>query len=150
MAKTNTSLVSLHKNNTKIRVSELGDVEIKYISFGDTKNFLKLLSDKKLSDKEFVQKLLFNQLIQPEMSLERFKELPDVGLLKIARDYVRNESHTFQYFKDTGNLYSDFRSALETYEKKQFERLENSFRPIIAEITKSKVYPFVYTQNRLV
>ncbi len=133
----NTSFINLHKNNTRLRVPKLGGVELKYVSFGDTKHFLKVLGDKEFNDKQFVQEILFNQLLQPKLTKKEFRQLPDGTLLRIARAFVQKEEHAFQYLQGTGDFFSDFRLALKTYEKKRLEQFTTTFKPLITDIQRS-------------
>ena len=110
--KTSTILLDLHKNNTKLKSHSLGSVEIKYISYGDTKNFSKILSNRKLTDEQFVQQILHNQLLKPKLTLKKIEQIPTSDLTVIAKAFVRNEKHTFQYLKKTGNFFHDFRIAI--------------------------------------
>lgn len=135
--KTNTTLLSLHKNNTRLSLSGLGDIELKYVSFGDTKNFLKILSNKELTDKQFVQQILHNQLLQPKLAFKEFEQISTPDLLTIARALVLNEKHTFQYLKDRGDFFSDFRLALKTYEKTKLKQFTTNFKPLITDIQKT-------------
>lgn len=136
MAK-NTVLLDLHRNNTRLRLHGLGDIELKYISFGDTKNFLKILGNKKLTDKQFAQRILHNQLLKPKLTLERFEQILTPDLLAIARAFSRNEKHTFQYLNETEDFLSDFRLALKTYEENRLKQFEVSFKPMIIDIQKT-------------
>ncbi|MDP2672403.1 MAG: hypothetical protein Q8O84_01165 [Nanoarchaeota archaeon] len=68
-------MLNLSKNNTSIKLNSLGGVEIKYVSYGDTEEIAKLLSQK-ISDKDFVLKVLFRQLVKPEIDFSKFKKNP--------------------------------------------------------------------------
>lgn len=133
----NAALLDLHKNNTRLSLRGLGDIEIKYISFGDTKNFLKILGNKKLTDKQFVQRILRNQLLKPKLTLRKLEQISTPDLLAIANAFVRNEKHTFQYLKETGNFFYDFRFAIKTYEENKLKQFAVSFKPLIIDIQKT-------------
>jgi hypothetical protein len=135
--KTSTTFLELHKNNTRLSLRGLGDIEIKYISFGDTKNFLKILSNKKLTDKQFVQRILRNQLLKPKLTLKKFEQISTPDLFAITSAFVRNEKHTFQYLKETGNFFYDFRFAIKTYEEIKLKQFTVSFKPLITDIQKT-------------
>lgn len=135
--KTNTTFQGLHKNNTRINLRGLGDIEFKYISFGDTRNFLKILGNKKLTDKQFVQRILHNQLLKPRLTLNKFERISNPDLHTIASAFVRNENHTFQYLKKTEDFYHDFRLAIKTYEESKLKQLATSFKPLIADVQKT-------------
>lgn len=118
----------------KLRLRTLGKVELKYISTGDAISFLKILSEEKLSDREFVLKILHNQLIKPKINFEEFKKLSDKELIKIAKAFLKKETQIFQYFKDTGDFFKDFRFAIKKYYKEQFEKIKNIIDPKIKYI----------------
>jgi len=119
-------------SNTTTKSKTLGEVELKYISVGDLEFFVELL-DKVEDDKEFVVQVLYHQLITPEVSFAEFSKIPDGELIKVARNLVRHEEHTFQYFKETtdAEFFANFREAIETYHQKQIERLQDSLEPMI-------------------
>ena len=124
----------LKKNEIRLKHKILGEFRLKYISTGDAISFFKILSEKKLSDREFVIKILHNQIIKPRVKFEEFKKLSDKDLIKIARVFIKNETHTFQYFKDTGDFFKDFRFAIKTYKEKQYEQIKNIIDPKIKYI----------------
>lgn len=126
----------LSKNNTKLRVKGIGNIKLKYISFGDTKDLLQILHKKQISDKRCVQKIIFNQLIKPKLGFGKFNKIPDQDLIKISQAFIKKERHVFQYYKNTGNFFQDFRLSLEAYEKKSLERLRLQFEPIISSTQK--------------
>jgi len=117
--------------NTKIKLKILGKVELKYISVSDFNNFLKILTKETIEDREFVRKIIYKQLIKPEIDFEKFEQLNDEDLIKIAKDFVKREEHTFQYFKDTGDFFKDFRIAIKNYNKKLQGRIKKSLYQII-------------------
>lgn len=131
------TFASLHKNNTKLATSELGYVELKYISSGDFQSFSELLNSKDLEDKRFVRQILFNQLLKPQITLDEFSKVSDEDFLKIAHEFIDKEKHTFKYYRDTGNFFTDFRLALKVYQEKQLEIFAQSFKPLLADIQKS-------------
>ena len=119
-------------SNTTTESKTLGEVELKYVSVGDLEFFVELL-DKVEDDREFVLQVLYHQLITPEVSFAEFSKTPDDELIKVARDLVRHEEHTFQYFKETtdAELFANFREAIETYHQKQVEQLQAILEPMI-------------------
>lgn len=126
-----TYVLDLGKNrNAKIRIDSLGDVELKYVSYGDTIEFAKMLEEK-ISDRDFVAKILAHQIIKPEADFKKVKKLPEADLEKLAKAFVKAENYTFKHFKDTGNYYKDFRQALKTSHEKQVEELRKTFEPIV-------------------
>ena len=120
----------LNSHNTKTKSETLGDIELKYISYGDTIEFAKILQEA-LKDKDFVAKILFHQLVKPEISFGDFQKISNVELEALAKTFVKNENHTFKYFQDTGDYFKDFRQALVVGHEKHIEELRKTFEPII-------------------
>ena len=136
-AEENDKIVTLRFNYSKAKSKSktFGEIELKYISVSDLTFFLELL-DKVKDDKEFVSQVLYHQLITPKVSFEEFNKIPDDELIEIARDFVKYEQHTFQYFKETTNteFFTNFRKAIKTYHQKQIERLQTALEPMIESI----------------
>jgi hypothetical protein len=122
-------VLTSNNQNTKIKSKSLGKVELKFVTIGDTTKFTELLQEQ-LKDKDFVVKILFNQLIAPKIEFKDFQNLSDVEIEEISRAFVKNEDYAFKYFKDTGDFFKDFKQAIVTAHKKQFEKLE-PFEPLI-------------------
>jgi len=120
----------LDNHNTKMISETLGNVELKHVSYGDSKEFAKILQEK-LQDKDFVTNILFHQLIRPKISFDDFNKLSNVEIESLAREFVKNEDHTFKYFQDTGNYFKDFKQALATGHEKHIEELRKTFEPIV-------------------
>ena len=120
----------LNSHNTKTKSETLGDIELKYVSYGDTIEFVKILQEAP-KDKDFVAKILFHQLVKPEISFGDFQKISDVELEALAKAFVKNENHTFKYFQDTGDYFKDFKQALVVGHEKHIEELRKTFEPII-------------------
>lgn len=123
-------VLDLNKSNTKLYLKPLGTVELKYISYGDTRDFLKILQ-KPLSDRNFVIEILYHQFIKPEIKFDKFKKLPDKEIEKLGKAFVKKEDYTFKHFQDTGDFFKDFRQAVKTQNKKHIEELRKTFEPIL-------------------
>jgi len=118
--------------NTKTDAKTLGEVELKYVSLNDSIHFTGLLE--KIKDgREFTANVLHFQLIKPEISLEKFLEVPDKELRKIARDFITNEDWLFKYFSETtdSEFFNNFRKAIEERYSKEAELLKSNLEPII-------------------
>ena len=118
------------KNNTKTKIGSLGKVELKYVSYGDTRNFADFLRQK-ISDKDFVLRVLFHQLIKPKIKFDQLKRLSDGEIEKLEKAFVKKEDYTFKYLQDTGNFFKDFRQAIQTQNEKHIKELRKTFEPII-------------------
>lgn len=128
--KNNGVVLVLNSHNTKTKSETLGDVELKYVSYGDTIEFAKILQEA-LKDRDFVAKILFRQLVKPEINFGDFQKISNIELEALARAFVKNENHTFKYFQDTGDYFKDFRQALAVGHEKHIEELRKTFEPII-------------------
>lgn len=117
--------MDLSHRNTKTKLESLGDVELKYVSFGDANKHAKLLQER-LSDRDFVAKILFQQLVKPKVALDEFQKISDVELEKLAKTFSKNEDYSFKDFKDTGNYFKDFKQALATNHAKRTEELRKA------------------------
>lgn len=122
--------INLSKNNTKLKLDSFGDVELKYVSYGDTQNIAKLLPQK-ISDKEFVLKILFQQIVKPEIDFAKFEKIPDKELERLGKAFVKKEDYTFKHFKKTSHFFKDFRQALQSQHEKHIEELRKTFEPIL-------------------
>ena len=128
----------LNSHNTKTKSETLGDVELKYISYDDTIEFAKILQET-LKDRDFVFKMLFRQLIKPEINFGDFQKISDIELEALAKVFVKNENYTFKYFQDTGNYFNDFKQALTPIHEKYIvdEKLRKTYEPIIKSAQES-------------
>jgi hypothetical protein len=122
----------LNEKNTKSYLEQFGEVELKYISFGDIDFFVEL-SNEIDDDKEFSIQVLYHQLIQPDMSSSDFNKISNDGLIKLAKDFINGEPLIFEYFKETteDEFFADFREAIRSYHQMKVEKLEAAFLPII-------------------
>ena len=63
----------LNSHNTKTKSETLGGVELKYVSYGDSIEFAKILQET-TKDRDFVAKILFHQLVKPKISFGDFQK----------------------------------------------------------------------------
>lgn len=110
-----------NKNNTILSIKSLGEIELKYISFGD---IIYLIDNLKttLDAKEYTLKSLYHQLLKPEISYEEFCKIPQDKLTEITRCFVQHESHTFKYFSEFDNdIFLNFRNTINKYYQEEFK-----------------------------
>lgn len=121
-------LFFFNEKNTKSDLEQFGEIELKYISFGDI-NFFVELSNKIDDDKEFIIQVLYHQLIHPDMSSSDFNKISNDKMIKLVRDFINNEPLILKYFKETteDEIFANFREAIRSYHQK----LEATFLPII-------------------
>lgn len=123
--------------NKSIRIPSLGTVEVTYISLGRAIYFGELL-EIAISDKDFVIKVLHRQIVEPQLSIEDIQVLSDEELETLARFLIQIEPSTFQYFKNTGDIYQDFKQAFLKYQNVQAEEMKtmisNAIRPALENV----------------
>ena len=129
-SKSSSVALALSKNNTRTQLESLGAVELKYISLNDSIEFSRLLQEESF-DRDFVAQILYHQLVKPEIDFTAFQKLSDKDLEELARAFVKNEGHTFQYFQGTGDFFKDFKRAIAIGRKKHAEELAKTLQPII-------------------
>lgn len=122
------------KGNTKVHTTSLGEVELKYVSIGDLSNFFKFL-DSSGTDRDYVVKVLKNQLISSDDRPLDLDKIGDVELKKIAFAFIKNESSTFRYIKYTDDLFSDFKKAIPLGFEKDIESFTKLHSEMISNIT---------------
>jgi len=124
--------IFINEKNTKSDLEQFGEVELKYISFGDIDFFVEL-SNEIDDDKEFIIQVLHHQLIHPDMSSSDFYKISNDEMIKLARNFVNNEPLIFEYFKETAEdeIFTNIREAIRRYHQLKVEKLEVAFLPII-------------------
>jgi hypothetical protein len=105
------------------KTKTLGDVEMRHLTMGDSIEISHLFATQGIDDREFVLRTLQRQLVSPTISLSEFRNTDDADLGKLTEALVSNEAHVFQYYKNTDNLYADFRKALNEYQLQQMKKL---------------------------
>jgi len=123
-------VINTFRENAKIKSGKLGDLELKYISIGDIEFYEKSLSGIK-NDREFVSRMIHHQLILPEITYAKFKVISDGELKKIARDFIKYERRTFNYFKETTDeeFFHNLRSAIKKHLGEERKKIQKSFAP---------------------
>ena len=101
----------LFGKNVKFTNEELGDIEIKYLSWGDAKKVAKFIDEKK--PRSFASKVIFNQLIHPQLKLEEIEKWSDVTLEEVASKFLENEESIKGYFEQStaNGFFEKFYSA---------------------------------------
>jgi len=99
-----------------VSTKSLGEVQLRHLTMGDLIEMLHLLATRDIDDRDFVLSALHRQLILPGISISEFSKINDTDAAELAKALVSNESHVFAYYKATGNLYKDFRAAINEYQ----------------------------------
>jgi len=133
-------ILKFNYSRTKSTSKTFGELELKYISFGDLTFFAKLL-DKVKDNKEFAMRVLHHQLITPKLSFTEFNKIPEDELIELARDFAEHEQHVFQYFRETtdAEFFANFREAIKTYYQKQVERLQEILQTAFGPMIESSI-----------
>lgn len=144
-------LISGFYRSTKVTIDTLGDVELKYVSFGDMIAFEKLMQES-ISDRDFTGKVLFNQIVTPAVEFDSVQNLPDEQLEKLARAFIDFEHHNFELLENTGDFYKDFKRALVAKREQENAELRKVVEPILKETQKqlasfSRAYASVIAQT---
>lgn len=124
------------RENTIVKIASIGVVELRYLAVGDFTEIGHLIANKKIDDRQFAVGVLHRLLVKPKLSSTKFGALPDAELQKIAKALVKKEKHSFQYFKDTGSIFTDMKDALKDYQLKQYESRAAFSTSFIAAQTK--------------
>lgn len=124
------------EGNTRVTVPSLGNVELKFISGGDSQRFAKIVfsaTDYKLAATE----ILHSQLLKPSLSLEQFRLIPEKDMLKILQAFVKNEDFSFKHFDKQKQPYEAFIDALKLDYRKRAEELSKLFAPRLDALSKA-------------
>ncbi|MCK5320521.1 hypothetical protein KAJ61_03980 [Candidatus Parcubacteria bacterium] len=121
----------------QIKIKSLGKINLRYVSAGDIIKYFEINRDKKLSDRNFVEKILFNQLQSPKIKLDGFRKIKDKELVAIAKAFIEAEKSIFENYKNTDKFFKDFRYAIDSYLEKKVKQNEKLMEPYIKEAEKS-------------
>jgi hypothetical protein len=116
--------------NVKITHPILGEVEIKYLSWGDNGKIAKFIEDK--SPRSFAIKVIHNQLIQPQLKLEDIEKWSDTTLEEVCTKFLENEESIRTYFQqaDAKDFYEKFYLAFKASDDKTKASLANLAKTI--------------------
>lgn len=133
--------------NTRLETSSLGEVELKYISGGDTYKFMELRGKLKevdgkfeierkdgLTDKDFTSKILYNQLLRPKINFVEFQKISEKEIIEIARAFIKNEGSFFENYKETGDFFKDFRIGVEEHLDIHIEPIKETAREALEKV----------------
>lgn len=126
--------------NTKINFKNREKIKLRNVVFNDIVKIFEILHEEEKENYNIFLEILHNQLIEPKISLAEFKKLPEENLIKIGKVFIENEDYIFKNFKDTGDFYKDFVTAIKIIEKQQLEyigKIVGSFKPVIEEASQA-------------
>ncbi len=115
------SFLTLGSSHILVKTKSLGEVKLRHISSADIGRFSAFWDDD-ISDKQFVARVVHNQLLEPELSVTAIGRLPVDDLIMLAQSLRNHDQALFQLFDDSGVFFKEFRNALVTGQK-QFNDL---------------------------
>ena len=109
--------------------SSIGELEFRFISGKDVKYFRKL--DKKISNKDFAIKSIFNQL-GTNIDFNKFSEISDSEMKIIIEEYSKKSKPILKYYSKTESLneFLKFKKSILCYLKEEEKRMELMFKSI--------------------
>jgi len=130
-------MVIVARGNIKLKISPLGEIELKFVAFGDLDEIAKIVNDKSFSDQD-VFCVILNRQIVPKVNLDKIKGLSNKKLIEIGNKFIKNEKEVFEYFslKDE-DYFKSFRDAITTYYSKQFKELKIDLDPNLISAIRS-------------
>lgn len=142
----------LGRHPTRIVLESLGELEFRSISGRDSKIIFELLK-RVGDDKEFALALLHNQLVKPEIDLEKFRDFSDSDIRLLIKEFIKDEYNLSDYFNETedSEFFENFRNAIEEYllniNKSMIDSLYNidvfsqNYVNVVRPIDLSSVFP---------
>ena len=126
--------------DTKTATPRLGDVELRYLKWDDQILLIQLLKEAKDS-REYILRILYNQLIFPLISPEDFSHLSDEDLRMIGRAFISNEQKTFKYFNETNDaeFFDNFKQAVQDQIDEFNEKFREMIKPMAGDLTAGAV-----------
>ena len=123
--------VMFDSKRIKLESETLGSIELRHIRLGDLV-FIEQNIDKIVDEKEFVCSLMHNQLYSPKLEYSGFTITSDNELKSIAREFIKENSHLFDHFKETSDaeFYVNFRNSIQKHQDEEKKKLEESLAPL--------------------
>src|SRR6056297_2709398 len=123
--------MKINENNNKTKTiniyhNSIGDISLHFLSLGDYQYISSLLKKDKLSYRKFTVKVIFNQLINSEYTIDEVNSWDDTLLLYIANEWLKRCVAGKEI--DTKNHpYKNFYNALIQYQKEMSEKWKKLF-----------------------
>ena len=116
-----TPRLHINRGSVEITLKPLGVVKLRLIDgLKDIDAITKLLSQK-TSDEIFTLKTLSLFVTKSSINLDYLKTLPERQLMQLAEAFIKKEPLVFQYFKDTNDIFADFKQAFQKYHSTIFD-----------------------------
>jgi len=123
--------VMFDSKRIKLESETLGSIEIRHMRLGDLV-FIEQNIDEIVDEKEFVRRLLHNQLYSPKLEYSGFAIISDNQLKSIAREFIKENSQFFDHFKETSDaeFYINFRNSIQKHQDEEKKRLAEVLAPL--------------------
>jgi hypothetical protein len=123
--------ITFDSNRINLESDTLGSIELRHIRLGDLV-FIEQNIDKIKDEKEFVCRLMHNQMYSPKLDYSDFVKISDNELRIIAREFIKENSRFFDHFKETSDadFYANFRNSIKKHLDEEKKKLEESLAPL--------------------
>lgn len=124
----------LFGKNVRFANEVLGDVELKYISYGDTWEIIGILSER--NPRHFAERVIHHQLLQPKVDLKDVADWPEAILVETCRKLLDNESSIRTSFRRNAErtYFEDFQAAFVEAFREQQERMDRTARALQSQL----------------
>lgn len=116
----------------ELDTGEFGQFVLRWMSVGSYE-FLLGLSEA-LEDREYCVQFIHHQLIEPSLTIETVRKLPDKALIKIARKWSKDDTGLGQTLPRNGRVFSTFKAALISYKNRQAEMISQPVRSVSSSL----------------
>jgi len=122
------------RKNLEIQTTRFGLIRIRSLRVKDHLNIPTILKIK--DNKEFSQKFVFNQIIEPILTFEDFKKIPDDELKEIIRKIVAYEKGLTEYFieKPEIDFFENFKGSVKDYFDNSEQKMRDALAPILSSL----------------
>jgi hypothetical protein len=119
-----------------VSLDSVGEIGMRVLLAGDMQYLFDTVARKNLTNKAFVQAILFHQLTTPRIATEALRKIPDEDLKKLAAMFIEHEEYTFQEYIDTGDIFADFRKPITEYVEEEERRFREKYGSVIKQTEK--------------
>ncbi len=122
------------RKNLEIQTISFGLIRIRYFRLKDHFNIPTILKIE--NNREFSQKLVFNQIIEPSLIFEDFKKIPDEELKEIIRKIVAYEKGLNEYFieKPDIDFFDNFKGSVKDYFDNSEQKMRDALAPVLSSL----------------
>lgn len=123
--------IKFDSNRIMFETETLGTIEIRHIKIGDLV-FIEENLGKAKNEREFVCRLMQNQLYLPKIEYHYFAKISNNELRKISRKFIKENSYFFDHFNETSDedFFDNFTKAIQKHQDAEKKKLEESLAPL--------------------